>query len=148
MTWCITGALHGALPVRDLLMHINVSCTCTLPDGRDDILQYMLHYFVHYILQEVVRLTAETTRLGCEVEAARKEAAHAKAEKEEDKGRSEALQRDHVCRRADAYCACACACAFACACACARVSSHRAGAATRGAGRPPQRDGGVAPEGQ
>lgn len=47
-------------------------------------------------MQEVLRLTSEATRLGCEVEAGRKAAAQAQAEKEEGKGRSEALQRDHA----------------------------------------------------
>jgi len=44
----------------------------------------------------VLRLTSEATRLGCEVETGRKEAAQAQAEREEAKGRAEALQRDHA----------------------------------------------------
>ncbi len=44
----------------------------------------------------MLRLTSEATRLGCEVETGRKEAAQAQAEREEAKGRAEALQRDHA----------------------------------------------------
>jgi predicted nucleic acid-binding Zn-ribbon protein len=54
------------------------------------------HHAPHLASQEVLRLTSEATRLGCEVEAGRKEVAQARAEKEEAKGRAEALQRDHA----------------------------------------------------
>ena len=48
--------------------------------------------------QEVIRLTTEATRLGCEVETARKEAAQARAERDEAKGRMVSLhaELDHL----------------------------------------------------
>ena len=44
--------------------------------------------------QELIRLTTEATRLGCEVETRSKEAAQARAERDEAKGRMVALHAE------------------------------------------------------